>query len=147
MLLYSSYNFSKEIGVEIEQKYWNEMELEKKRCLEEQEELLKFKFETEKRNIVQAALEEEQQLCNCIIENLKSEFEEKLQAELARLESEMSDNFDQILNERMDEREKQWQERLDEAVKGTVKSLTETFLQDLQNQTEDLILHYESLVK
>lgn len=123
------------------------MEIEKQKCLDEQAELLKFMFDKEKREIVKVAIEEEQQICNCIIENLKSDFEEKLQIELAELEARMTADFDKIFQEQRGELDREWQEKLDEAVRGTVTTLTENFLKDLQKQTEELMCHYESLMK
>lgn len=136
-----------EIGQGIEEKYWNEMEIEKKKALDEQAELLKFMFEKEKREVVKAALEEEQQLCRCIVENLKSDFEEKLQSELAALETKMLEDFDKLLESQREEIEKEWQEKLDVAVQKTVQELTEKFLKDLETQKEELKLHYEAVIK
>lgn len=123
------------------------MELEKQKSLQEQEELLKFMFEKEKRDIVKTAIEEEQQVCNCIIEKLESDFEDKLQVELAALEAKMTESFDKLIEEKREEIEKEWQEKLDEAVRETISTLTENFLKDLQKQSEELTSHYESLIK
>lgn len=136
-----------EIGMEIEKKYWNEMELEKRRALAEQEKLLQYLHEKEMRKAVQQAREEEQQLCQCVMENLKSEFEEILREELAKLEAEMIEQQNRLLEEQAAALEKEWRAKLAYAVATTVKTLTEQFLEDLRKQSETLVLRYEALIK
>lgn len=137
----------KEIGRDVEQKYWNEMLLEKEKALAEQKEMMEYVFRKEMKTIEQRVREEEQALCACMLEQLNCEFEIRLQNELKQLEHEMIEKSNQLLEEQREGIEKEWKEKLDNAVSATVKAMTAQFFEELQYQLQELIEHYENILK
>lgn len=132
----------------MEQKLRNEMELERRKGLEEQEEVLRFMFDKEKREAIQRAIEEQQRLFDDIMDNFKSDFDEKLQQQLNAVETEVFTELSTVIDDPEDEEANlPWKEKHNDVVMKAVKLLTKEFLDDLEQQKKALMAHYESIIK
>lgn len=124
------------------------MEIERRKGLEEQEQVLRFIFDKEKKQAVQRAIEEEQRCCYEMVENIKSEFEEKLHQQLKAVETEVFTELSTVVDDPCDDEANiPWKEKHNDAVMKAVKLLTKEFLDDLQEQKRTLATHYEAIIK
>ncbi|XP_018333092.1 uncharacterized protein LOC112904709 [Agrilus planipennis] len=135
------------IGSVIEQKFLNEMELEKQRALKEQRETLEYLFEIEKQEAINATRAEERALCEERMLELNARWEEELQEELQLLEARLTAEFELLLQQQRDELEIIWQAKLDEAVRETTEKLTALFMEDLKRQEEELTKKFNEELK
>lgn len=126
----------------------NELVLERRKGLEEQEQVLRFMFEKEKRDAIQRVTEEQQRLFEEIMENYKSEFDEKLQQQLHAVETEVFTELSTVIDDPQDEEANiPWKEKHNDVVMKAVKLLTKEFLDDLEQQKKTLRTHYEEIIK
>lgn len=134
--------------MKIEQRLLNEMEIERRKGLEEQEQVLRFMFDKEKREAVQHAIEEQQRLCEEMMETIKSEFEEKLLQQLQAVETEVFTELSTVVDDPQDDEANiPWKEKHNDAVMKAVKLLTKEFLDDLEQQKKMLTAHFQGIIK
>lgn len=136
------------IGIQIEQKLINQMEIERRKALEEQELVLRFMFEKEKKDAVQRAIEEEQRCCAELVESIRSEFEERLYEQLKAVETEIFTEPSTVIDDPQDDEANiPWKEKHNDAVMKAVKLLTKEFLEDLDAQKMALTVHFKGIIK
>lgn len=124
------------------------MRIEKENALQEQEQVLRFMFEKEKKEAVQAAIEEEQRCCAELVESIKSSFEERLQQQLKAVEVEVLSDRSTVVDDPLDDDANvPWKERHNDAVMKAVKLLTREFLEDLEEQKKALKAHFAGVIK
>lgn len=105
-------------------------------------------FDKEKRKAIQRTIDEQQQFYEKIIENIKSEFEEKFQQQLNAVETEVFTEISTVFDDpQVDETNIAWKEKYNEAVMKSVKLVTKEFLDDLNQQKEELTAHFQGIVK
>lgn len=124
------------------------MEIERRKALEEQEAVLRFMFEKEKKDAVERAIEEQQRCCDELIESIKSEFEERLQQQLNAVETEVLSELSTVVDDPNDDDANiPWKEKHNDAVMKAVKLLTKAFLEDLEEQKNALTTHFKGIIK
>lgn len=130
------------IGMEIENKFRNEMEQKCKRSLSDQEEMLVFIAEQERIKAVRDALAERMQYYEEKFESFENDFEKRLQEELELLTTRLLEDYERLLQVEKEQMEHKWQENLVLEVEETTKNLTMRFLEELETQELELTRKY-----
>ncbi|RZC32927.1 golgin subfamily A member 4-like [Asbolus verrucosus] len=127
-----------DIGAQIEQKYWNEMRIEKEEALKEREEYLNRLFELEKDRLLTEALEGEQLKHVQQLDEMRIYFENKINELIWECYAQVT-QLEEHLQIEIDSLNILWQEKLDEEINNTVARITEEFLEKLRLQEQVLV--------
>ncbi|KAH0809511.1 hypothetical protein GEV33_013280 [Tenebrio molitor] len=127
-----------EIGAEIEQKFLNEMRIEKEKAVQEREDYLLKMFEVQKDKLVAEAREEEQSRYAQEMDEMRLYFENKISQLLWECYEQVQQLEEQMQIE-IDSLNVLWQARLEEEIQDTVEKITEEFLEKLRLQEQVLV--------
>lgn len=137
-----------EIGIKVEEKFINEMEIARLRGLQEQEQIMRYIFDKEIKEAIQRTIEEEQKSYAEMMKNIKSEFEEKLQEQLKAVETAIFMDSGAVVDDPQDDKINiPWKEKHNETIMTAVKLLTREFLEDLAQQKVTLTSHFKEIIK
>ncbi|KAB0794292.1 hypothetical protein PPYR_11131 [Photinus pyralis] len=135
------------IGQDIEMKFWNEAELDKKKELREQEEILKFMAELQQKKAVDKALELQEERLKFEKDQLTIQFSRHLERELDRLQRTLKTEHEHTLRIRQRDLNEEWQDKMERAVADSVKELTANFLKELELEGNLLYRKFQLEIK
>jgi hypothetical protein len=135
-----------EIGAEIEQKFLNEMRIEKEKAVQEREDYLLKMFEVQKDKLVAEAREEEQSRYAQEMDEMRLYFENKISQLLWECYEQVQQLEEQMQIE-IDSLNLLWQARLEEEIQDTVEKITEEFLEKLRLQEQVLVSIFTKQIK